>query len=150
MTYNDQQSSTWDKFQQMLGLQQPLQGPALPTPQQLQSLNAGGAGANIPTAEAGTGFNWFDSTNPQGQLQKGALGTGATALSGLAQAWLGFQNLNQAKDQLAFQKDSFNKQYDAQKTTTNTALADRQARRVAASPTTAQDVTSYLAKNAIK
>ena len=74
-------------------------------------------------------------------------GWGAPALgiaSGLSSAWLGAKQYGLAKDQLAASKDQFNKNYAAQQKTTNSALADRQAARVASNPTAYASVGDYM------
>ena len=60
------------------------------------------------------------------------------------------KNYGLMKDQLAFSKDSFAKNYEAQRTTTNASLQDRQAARVASNPGAYQSVSDYMAKNGIK
>jgi len=64
-------------------------------------------------------------------------------------AWLGIQKLGLAKDDLKFQKDAFSKQFDTQKTLTNTEMEDRQRARVSFSPA-AESVDSYMARNRVK
>jgi len=63
--------------------------------------------------------------------------------------WLGMQKLGLAKDDLKFQKDAFSKQFDTQKTLTNTEMEDRQRARVSFSPA-AESVDSYMARNRVK
>ncbi len=43
------------------------------------------------------------------------LAQGLGVASGLANSWLGFQNLNQSKNQLAFQKNAWQSQFNIQK-----------------------------------
>jgi len=50
---------------------------------------------------------------------------GINAASGVANAYLGFQNLKLGKKQFGFAKDSFNKNLANQASLTNTALEDR-------------------------
>ena len=79
-------------------------------------------------------------------------GYGSFALQGasaLANLYMGMKQYGLAKDQLAFQKDSFNKQYDANKSLTNSRLEDRQARRVLENPN-ATGVADYMAKWGVK
>ena len=77
-----------------------------------------------------TGGNFLGNTwNSMSGFDKlNAVGSGITSALG---AWNGFQANKQAKRQLAFQKDAFNKQYAAQRNLTNSQLSDRQATRVA-------------------
>lgn len=51
-----------------------------------------------------------------------------------------------AEDQFKFTKDSFNRNFDAAAKTTNSALADRQATRVARDPTAYASVNDYMKK----
>lgn len=72
---------------------------------------------------------------------------GIQALGGLAQSWLGFQNLNLAKDQFAFQKGAFNDQYNQQVQQYNTMIADRANSRLGFSE---EDAANYIAKNSLQ
>lgn len=94
------------------------------------------------TDSFGTGFNAAPSALQYGQF-------GLSALGGLAQGYLGFQNMSLAKKQTAQAQDNWNKQWNANKQTTNAALADRQNARVAASPN-AESVDSYMKKYGIQ
>lgn len=80
------------------------------------------------------------------------LGVANTVLGGvqaLGNAWLGFQQLKLGKENLAFQKDAFNKNYANQVRTTNTALLDRQKARYAANPDAYQKPDDYLSQNKV-
>jgi hypothetical protein len=79
-------------------------------------------------------------------------GWGAPALglaSGLMNGWMGMQQLRLAKDTLASNKEQFNKNYEAQRKTTNASLEDRQRSRVASNSTAYQSVGDYMKKNGI-
>jgi len=54
---------------------------------------------------------------------------GAKGLNSILQGFLGLKQLNLANDQLKFQKDAFNKNFDSQRRLTNAELRDRQATR---------------------
>ena len=90
------------------------------------------------------GYKKADGTNINGL---GGLALGAA--SGLGNLWMGMKNYGLAKDQLAFQKDAYAKNYAAQKQTTNASLEDRQRARVAANPAAYVSVSDYMAKNGI-
>ena len=80
-------------------------------------------------------------------------GWGNLALSGVSaglQGFMGMKQLGLAKDQLDFQKQSFNKNYGAQKQTTNTQLRDRQRRRYAEQPDSYVSPDEYMKQNRIK
>lgn len=94
--------------------------------------------------------SWFSGLGDWASKNKELISGGV----GLAQAGLGAfnaWNTNQtAKDQLKFQKESFGKQYEAQKGLTNSQLSDRQARRVAEHPDRAESVESYMNKYGVR
>lgn len=90
--------------------------------------SVGGFNPNFtPMTEANQGnFGVTSLSAPQddGSFFSGMLGTkdqqgwGGLALGGaglLANSWLGLQNLGNAKDSLNFQRDAFNRQFDAQR-----------------------------------
>lgn len=72
------------------------------------------------------------------------------ALQGIANAYLGLKQYGIAKDTLNENKRQFQLNYDAQKSTTNSALEDRQRARVAANPGAYQSVGDYMKKNGIR
>lgn len=84
-----------------------------------------------------------------GTAVNGFGGLALGAASGLGNLWMGMKNYGLAKDQLAFQKDAYAKNYAAQKQTTNASLEDRQRARVAANPAAYVSVSDYMAKNGI-
>ena len=80
-------------------------------------------------------------------------GWGSAALGliqGLGGAYMGMKQYGLAKEQLQFSKDSFNKNYEAQKSMTNASMEDRQRARVASNAGAYQSVGDYMAKNGIK
>jgi len=93
--------------------------------------------------------DWIKNSGFLNSTQNGITtqGWGAPALgiaSGLTNAWMGAKQYNLAKDSLAASKDQFNKNFAAQQKTTNAALSDRQAARVASNPGAYQSVGDYL------
>lgn len=70
--------------------------------------------------------------------------------SALVNAFMGMKQYGLYKDQLAESKRQFGLNYDAQRTTTNTALQDRQIARVASNPGAYQSVGAYMSANGIK
>ena len=73
-------------------------------------------------------------------------------IGSLAQSWAAMKQLDLAKDQFSFQKDAFNKNWAAQTSTLNTAMADRQAARVGSAGTLTnkyQSVGDYMDENRI-
>lgn len=99
------------------------------------------AAGNAP----GGGWNWFSTRDQQGVL--GPALQGAQTLAGL---YMGMKQYGLAKDQLNFQKDSFNKQYAANQTLTNSRLEDRQRARVSSNAGAYQSVGDYMNQNGVK
>lgn len=104
----------------------------------------------------GTG-NWFrDSgflsqmdpkTGVQTQGWGGLALGGAQALGGL---YLGMKQYNLAKDTLANNKAQFERNFAAQKATTNASLEDRQRARVASNAGAYQSVGDYMNQNGVR
>lgn len=76
-------------------------------------------------------------------------GTALSAISGLGGAYMNMKNYGLQKDALNFSRDSFNKNYEAQKTTTNASLEDRQRARVASNANAYESVGDYMNKNRV-
>lgn len=98
-------------------------------------------------------FDWrsfmFGGHDSSGMKTNGALGAGLGIAQGLGSAYMGMRQYGLAKDQLAFQKSAYNKNYAAQRQSTNTGLQDRQAARVASNSGAYESVGSYMDKNRI-
>lgn len=76
--------------------------------------------------------DWFTKDSAfGGKTNTGWLTGGAQALSGLAAAWTGMQQLDLAKDQFAFQKQAYATNLANQATITNSAVEDKWKRRAA-------------------
>lgn len=73
----------------------------------------------------------------------------SAAQTGLG-AYFGMKNYGLAKKQFAAAQDQFAKEYEAQRSLTNSQLADRQAARVASNPGAYQSVGDYMGQYAIK
>ena len=92
---------------------------------------------------------------PQGWGSKAAnwLGNGQNlsavmqGIGALTSAWLGYQNLRVAKDQLSFQKDAWSKNYANSTKSYNTSLEDRIRGRTADYAGKENDVQAYLDKH---
>jgi hypothetical protein len=128
--------------------------PGLQMPGTQPVANAATLNAMTPQADGGwmsSIGNWFKDSGFLGSRdQQGwgglALG-GAQALGGL---YLGMQQYNLAKESLANSKAQFERNYAAQRTTTNAALEDRQRARVASNAGAYQSVGDYMAQNGVK
>ena len=85
--------------------------------------------------------------------KEGSQGWGGMALGGaqgIFNAFMGMKQYGLAKDQLRESKKQFGLNYDAQRTTTNAQMEDRQRARVASNPTAYQSVGDYMSANGIK
>ena len=120
----------------------------------------GGIGTTgmTPPADSGGGFmNMIRG-------QKGVAGDGITGwlgngqnlsaavqgISALSGAWLGYQQMKVAKDQLNFQKEAWSKNFANSTKTYNTSLEDRIRGRTADYAGKEADVNAYLDKNRLK
>lgn len=99
--------------------------------------------------QSGLFSSFLQGKNQDGSSYGGYGQAGLGLLQGVGSMYMGMKQYGLAKDQLAFGKEQFNKNYAAQRTTTNTALEDRQAARVAANPGAYQSVGDYMNKNRI-
>lgn len=115
-------------------------------------LGTGGfTGAGLAPATAPGFFDgMLGSTNANGIKTDGWGGLALGAVQGIGNAFMGMQQYGLAKDSLAQSKMQFEKNYNAQKTTTNAALEDRQAARVASNAGAYESVDSYMKKNGVK
>lgn len=108
----------------------------------------------IGTPQMGERGFW-DSTSidPKTGVKITEQGYGMPAL-GVAQgafnAWMGMKQYGLAKKQLAEGKQQFALNYDAQRTTTNAQLEDRQRARVASNAGAYQSVGDYMGANGIR
>ena len=119
---------------------------------------ARGVGVPAITGAAGEGGGLFESilgknflsSTKDGVTTQGwggqALGVGQSLLG----AYMGMKQYGIAKDTLEEGKRQFQLNYDAQKTTTNSALQDRQRARVASNPGAYVSVGEYMNQNGIK
>ena len=96
-----------------------------------------------PAAKSG-GLMSFLNNNAKG------ITAGTGLLTGLLGGYLGTKQLSLAKKQYEFEKDAFNRQYAAQRTTLNAEMRDRQQARVTARPWAAQAVEDYMKQNEVK
>lgn len=108
-----------------------------------------------PDAGLGISGNSFldgllGKTLPDGTKIQGWGGLALGAGQGLMNAFLGMQQYGLAKKTLEENKRQFQLNYDAQRTTTNAALEDRQRARLAANPSAYESLSSYMDKNRIK
>lgn len=94
---------------------------------------------------------WFGGVDGKtGTASNGYIPTGMAAFSGLAGAYLGFQQMNLAKQQLDQNKKVFNLNFQTQAAGVNRDLEDRQRARVASNSSAYESVGSYMDKNSVK
>ena len=102
------------------------------------------------------GSNWFKDSGFLGGKDANGMqtqGWGGLALGGaqaLGSLYMGMQQYNLAKDTLANNKAQFERNFAAQKTTTNASLEDRQRARVASNPGAYQSVGDYMNQNGVR
>ena len=107
-------------------------------------------------AGSGGGFmgglfdNFLGKKNADGSVDQGWGGVALGAAQGLGNAYMAMKQYGLAKQSLAENKRQFQLNYDAQKTTTNSALEDRQRARVASNAGAYQSVSDYMDKNGIR
>lgn len=105
--------------------------------------------SSIKNLMVDSGF--LGSTDPiTGMKTDGWGGLALGTAQSLGNAWMGMKKYGLAKDQLNFQKDAFNKNWEAQKTSINTQLEDRQRARVASNAGAYQSVGDYMKTNGIR
>ena len=121
------------------------------SPEIAAAINNPAVNAVAPTADSQNWFSsWLENSGVLGKkLADGTQvqGWGMPALniaSGLANAYFGYQQLGVARDSLEQQKKAFQLNFDAQKKTTNAALADRQNARVASNPGAYASTADYM------
>lgn len=90
------------------------------------------------------------STDKNGIQQQGWGGLALGAAQGLGSLYLGMQQYQLAKDTLANNKAQFERNFAAQRTTTNANLEDRQRARVASNAGAYQSVGDYMAQNGVR
>lgn len=108
------------------------------------------------------GFGWGNllpdiskwSLTPQkgvnGDVTGGQWGTLAQTGLGLFNTLQGYNANKRADEQFQSQKSAYNKNYNAQRQSTNTALEDRQAARVASNAGAYESVGSYMDRNKVR
>ena len=96
-------------------------------------------------------FNWNPPTKNGGIPMTDKINAGVGVFNAAVGAISAYKALKLGKDNLNFQKESFAKNFEASKGTTNAQLADRQAARVRNYGTGVYDsVADYMAKYGVK
>jgi len=135
--------------------------PLVSAPGQISPLTLSSSGVPAPAAAGGGGLlgsfkgwlgdtGFIGSTDANGVKTEGWGGTAVGLGQGILNAFMGMKQYGLAKEQLAEGKRQFDQNYAAQRTTTNTALEDRQRARVASNAGAYESVGSYMARNGVK
>jgi hypothetical protein len=123
--------------------------PALAGPAGADPAAAPGMFAGLSDWMKGSGI--LGSYDPKTGMKTDGWGSLALgAAQGLGGLYMGMQQYNLAKETLANNKAQFERNYAAQKTTTNANLEDRQRARVASNAGAYQSVGDYMAQNGVK
>ena len=88
----------------------------------------------------------FDKTDANGIKTQGWGGLALSGIQGLGNSYMAMKQFGLAEDALKEQKRQFNINYEAQRKTTNSQLADRQRARVASNPGAYQSEAEYMKK----
>ena len=111
--------------------------------------SVGGFGSDI--AKDISEENWFQRNGLLGGKKgPGQLGNILGGIQGAANLFMGMKQYGMAKDALNQAKEQYNRNYAAQKQTTNASLEDRQRARNASNPNAYVSVDEYMAQNGIK
>ena len=96
-------------------------------------------------------FNWNPPVPPTGGIaMTDKINAGVGVFNSALDAVSAYKALKLGKENLAFQKESFAKNFEASKGTTNAQLENAQRVRVSADPTNAMSVADYMAKYGVK
>ena len=106
--------------------------------------------AQAAPVDKGLFSNFLGRKNTDGSMDMGWGGMALGAAQGLGNAYMAMKQYGLAKQSLAENKRQFQLNYDAQKTTTNTALEDRQRARVASNAGAYKSVGDYMNEHGIK
>lgn len=112
----------------------------------------GAVGTGTPITARPDFFSWdgmLGGKNADGTSFNGWGGAALGALQGLGSAYMGMKQYGLAKDQLAFSKDAFNKNYALQKSTMQGRIDGKARARYAADPggSGAANADAYVAQS---
>lgn len=111
---------------------------------------SGGPGIWQNLKQWGSDSGFLGTRDANGMQTQGWGGLALGAAQGLGSLYLGMQQYNLAKDTLANSKAQFERNFAANKATTNARLEDRQRARVASNAGAYQSVGDYMDKNGVK
>jgi len=124
-------------------------GPQMsPVSQQMmpQQFNPSMYNTGAPAATGGVDWGSME-TWMGGKDSAGIVPTGIGAFNVGMNAWLGMEQLDLAKENMAFQKEAFNKNYTNQVSLLNTQMEDRQRAMYKSNPNAYEDPDSYMDRN---
>lgn len=110
---------------------------------------ANGVGGNAITNYL-RDLGFLATTDKNGMKTEGWGGLALGAAQGIGSLYMGMQQYNLAKEALANSKAQFERNFAAQRQTTNAALEDRQRARVASNAGAYQSVSDYMSQNGIR
>ena len=105
------------------------------------------AGSGVPTPDKVTPSFLDGFLGTPGKQGWGGLAIGTAG--GIGNLFMGMQQYGLAKQALATTKEQLNRNYEAQKVTTNAEMQDRQRARVASNPGAYVSVSDYMKQNGI-
>lgn len=108
----------------------------------------GGLWSGINSWMKDSGF--LNQRNTDGTMSQGWGGLALGGAQALGSLYMGMKQYGLAKDTLAANKAQFERNFEAQKNTTNAALEDRQRARVASNPGAYQSVGDYMNQNGVR
>jgi hypothetical protein len=147
LNYSGGPSRTGFNFDSLGGTGFQANGSTISTPTLTGGIGGGGG--------SGTG-NWFrdsgflGSRNTDGTFNQGWGGMALGGAQALGSLYLGMKQYGLAKDTLAANKAQFERNFDAQRRTTNASLEDRQRARVASNAGAYQSVGDYMDQNRVR
>ena len=110
-------------------------------PKLAAQVGAVGTGSAVARPDFFSLDSFMGGANADGIKSNGWGGLALGGLQGLGNLYMGMQQYGLARDQLQFSKDAFNKNYGAQKITTNNQIRSRNFARNAANPGMYQNMT---------
>jgi hypothetical protein len=149
LDYSGGPSGTGFNFGSMGGTGFQANGATIATPNLTGGVGGMGGGGT-------GGSNWFRDSgflsqrNADGTMSQGWGGLALGGAQALGSLYMGMKQYGLAKDTLAANKAQFERNFDAQRTTTNASLEDRQRARVASNAGAYQSVGDYMDQNRVR
>ena len=126
-----------------LGTATPQAAAVAPPP--VPSVSAAAVGSQAAAASLGS----MNPAAPNGSSWWNNVGDVISGIGTLGSVWAAIQANKIAKKSLAFKQDAFNKNYNNQVSSYNTALSDRAWARAAATGQSANDTRQYIENNSL-